>query len=274
MGGSASEGCMRVVAVISVKGGVGKTTSAVNLAYLASRSGKRTLLIDLDPQGAASYLLRVGGADVESPADGKAHTTDIPQLDVLAAPPGWAVSGDGLDASLPDPFWLRSTVEAVRDWYDEIVLDCPPGTSELTHGIVDVADALLVPVIPNPLSLRTLDALADLLVEHDGEVPPMFPFFTLVDRRRKVHRSIVEHLQLNRSETLSAPVPYSADVEKMSVVRAPLARFAPNHPATEAYAAIWAELDIRLRDHPRGASRPATYRRAEAFDTLRPQAAS
>jgi|CXWL01.1.fsa_nt_gi cellulose biosynthesis protein BcsQ len=265
---------MRVVAVISVKGGVGKTTSAVNLAYLAARAEKRTLLLDLDPQGAASFLLRVGGADVESPADGKAHTTQIPHLDVLAAPPGWAVSGDGLDASLPDPFWLRATLDAVRDWYDEVVLDCPPGTSELTEGIIGVADALLVPVIPNPLSLRTLDVLADLLSGQDGPVPPMFPFFTLVDRRRKVHRSIIEHLQLTRSETMSAPVPYSADVEKMAVLRSPLARFAPKHPATQAYEAIWAELEVRMQGRPRGAGRGAdAYARAEAFDSLRPQAA-
>lgn len=274
VGVPAPKGRMRVVAVISVKGGVGKTTSAVNLAYLAARAGARTLLLDLDPQGAASYLLRVGGAEVASPADGRAHTTDIAHLDVLAAPPGWAVSGDGLDASLPDPFWLRTTLDAVEDWYDEVVLDCPPGTSELTQGIIAVADALLVPVIPNPLSLRTLDALADLVAECEGPPPPMFPFFTLVDRRRKVHRSIVEHLQLNRSETLSAPVPYSADVEKMSVVRSPIARFAPTHAATRAYEAIWSELEIRLASGAAGGRDTGGRQRAEAFDTLRPQAAS
>lgn len=256
---------MRVVAIVSVKGGVGKTTSAVNLAFLAARGGARTLLVDLDPQGAASFLLRVGGADVESPADGRAHTTDVARLDVLAAPPGWAVAGDGLDAPVPDaprsdahvpdPFWLRATLDAVGDWYDEIVLDCPPGTSGLLHGIVAVADALLVPVIPNPLSLRTLDVLAEALAGHDGPVPPMYPFFTLVDRRRKVHRSIVELLQLHRSETLSAPVPYSADVERMAVVRNPIARFAPRHPATLAYESIWTELEVRLGDRacPRAA---------------------
>src|SRR3954469_18868194 len=99
---------MRVLGIAAVKGGVGKTTAAVNLSYLAAREGARTLLVDLDPQGAASFLLRVRGAQTDSPADGLARPTDIPRLDVLPAPAGWMVATDGLDGSLPDPYWLAS----------------------------------------------------------------------------------------------------------------------------------------------------------------------
>ena len=241
---------MRVLAVAAVKGGVGKTTTAVNLAYLAANSGQRTLIIDLDPQGAASYLLRVRGAENESPADGQAHPTDIPLLDVLPAPPGWMVAGDGLDASLPDPFWLRTTVDAIRDWYDEIFLDCPPGLSELSDGVISLADALLVPLIPSPLSVRTLETLHDRIVELNCGSPAVLPFFSMVDRRRRLHRDLIESVQLARPETLSAPVPYSADVERMGVVLAPVARFAPNCPAVACYDAIWSEIQIRLRNRP------------------------
>ncbi len=237
---------MRVLAVAAVKGGVGKTTTAVNLAYLSAVSGCRTLIVDLDPQGAASYLLRVRGAENESPADGQAHPTEIPLLDVLPAPAGWMVAGDGLDASLPDPFWLRTTIDAIGDWYDEIILDCPPGLSELSDGVIAMSQALLVPLIPSPLSVRTLESLHDRIESLNCGYPYVLPFFSMVDRRRKLHRDLIERVQLARPETLSAPVPYSADVERMGVVLAPVARFAPNCTAAAAYESMWAEIDIRL----------------------------
>jgi cellulose biosynthesis protein BcsQ len=239
---------MRVLGIAAVKGGVGKTTAAVNLSYIAARDGARTLLVDLDPQGAASYLLRVRGSEHESPADGNAHPSDIPRLDVLPAPPAWMVAGDGLDASLPDPFWLRNTIMAIGDWYDEIILDCPPGLTELTDGIIGLADTLAVPLIPSPLSVRTLDSLLARVRELAGPAPAVHPFFSLADRRRKLHRDLIERMQLERSETLSAPVPYSADVERMGVALAPVVRFAPSCAASQAYESIWAELDLHRRD--------------------------
>jgi chromosome partitioning protein len=238
---------MRVLAIAAVKGGVGKTSAAVNLSYIAARAGARTLLVDLDPQGAASYLLRLRGADTESPADGHAHPTDIARLDVLPAPPGWVVAGEGLDASLPDPFWLRDTLGAIGDWYDEILLDCPPGLSELTDGVIRLADTLAVPLIPSPLSVRTLDSLHARINDLGAGAPAVFPFFSLADRRRKLHRDLIEKVQLARPETLSAPVPYSADVERMGVALAPVVRFAPHCAASRAYESIWAELSLRRR---------------------------
>ncbi|HEY1738065.1 MAG TPA: ParA family protein [Acidimicrobiia bacterium] len=239
---------MRVLGIAAVKGGVGKTTAAVNLSYIAARDGARTLLVDLDPQGAASYILRVRGAEQESPADGNAHPSDIPRLDVLPAPAGWMVAGDGLDASLPDPFWLRSTIAAIGDWYDEIILDCPPGLTELTDGIIGLADTLAVPLIPSPLSVRTLDSLLARVAELPGPPPAVHPFFSLADRRRRLHRDIIERLQLERAETLSAPIPYSADVERMGVALAPVVRFAAHCAASMAYESIWSELNMRRSD--------------------------
>jgi chromosome partitioning protein len=241
---------VRVLGISAVKGGVGKTTAAVNLSYLAARGGARTLLIDLDPQGAAAFILRVSDAQIDNPGDGRARTTEIARLDVLPAPPAWMVAGDGLDASLPDPFWLRNTLDAVGDWYDEVVLDCPPGLSELTDGIIMFADTLAVPLVPSPLSVRTLEALHVRIRELGGRAPAVYPFFSLADRRRRLHRELIESVQLTRPETLSAPVPYSADVERMGVALAPVVKFAPSCAASQAYESIWRELQLRRRDVP------------------------
>lgn len=237
---------MRIIAIAAVKGGVGKTTTAINLAYLAAQSDRRTLVVDLDPQGAASFILRVRGAEHENPADGRAHPTSIPLVDTLAAPAGWMVSGDGLDASLPDPFWLEETLGAIGDWYDDIVLDCPPGLTELTDGVIRLADAIIVPVIPSPLSIRTIEPFEARVRAMGDDAPLLLPCFSMVDRRRRLHRDLVEQVQIERPDTLSAPVPYSADVERMGVVLAPVARFAPSSSAAAAYAAIWAELQVRM----------------------------
>jgi cellulose biosynthesis protein BcsQ len=244
---------MRVLAIAAVKGGVGKTTAAVNVSYLAARAGARTLLVDLDPQGAASFLLRVRGAQTDSPADGLARATEIARLDVLPAPPGWVVASEGLDASLPDPFWLANMLDAVADWYDEIVLDCPPGLTELTDGVIALADTVAVPLVPSPLSVRTLDSMAARIALLRERPPAVHPFFNLADRRRRLHREVIESVQLARPETLSAPVPYSADVERMGVALAPVLCFAPRCAASQAFEAIWSELELRRNSTP---SRP------------------
>lgn len=256
---------MRVLAIAAVKGGVGKTTAAVNLSAIAARNGARVLLVDLDPQGAASYLLRVTGSHTESPADGRARGTDLDRLDVLPAPPGWIVAGDPRDASLPDPRWLRGTLDAIGDWYDEVILDCPPGLTDLTDGVLTLADTVAVPLIPSPLSVRTLDSLQARVLaagRHRRVRPPaVYPFFSLADRRRRLHRELIESVQLTRPETLSAPVPYSADVERMGVALAPVVTFAPTCTASLAFEAIWQELELRRRDDARRGRRTTRPRR-------------
>ncbi len=246
---------MRVLAIAAVKGGVGKTTAAVNLSYLAAGRGARTLLVDLDPQGAASFLLRVRGAQTDSPADGLARPTEIARLDVLPAPPGWVVASDGLDASLPDPFWLANMLDAVADWYDDVILDCPPGLTELTDGVIALADTVAIPLVPSPLSVRTLDSMTARIGALRERPPAVHPFFNLADRRRRLHRDVIEAVQLARPETLSAPVPYSADVERMGVALAPVLRFAPRCAASQAFEAIWAELELRRPHAPTRAAR-------------------
>jgi cellulose biosynthesis protein BcsQ len=226
---------------MSVKGGVGKTTAAVNLAHLAAARGARVLVWDLDPQGASTYLLRVddvahGGRHAGAP---EVSITDHERLDVVHAPDFFAPSKDAGAA-------LESAFVDLAPWYDVVVFDCAAGLDPSSGTVAGLADAVLVPLLPTPLAVRTLVHVDRLVARHGGDAPVM-PFFSMVDRRRRLHRDTIEALQLERITTLSAQIVDTAVVERMAVHRRPVVVDAPDSAVAHAYRALWSELEVRLR---------------------------
>ena len=171
-------GGVKVVATYSIKGGVGKTSAAVNLGALAAATGLRTLIWDLDPQGAASFLFRVkpkvkGGrqALVRGRRDPPTciKGTDVEGLDLLPAD----FSYRHLDiAARPAQAAARARSARVLDPldgdYDLAILDCPPSISLVSESVFTAADLLLVPLVPSTLSVRTLRAAAAFLAASAG----------------------------------------------------------------------------------------------------------
>lgn len=238
---------MKVVAVYNSKGGVGKTTAAVNLAWLAS-ADRRTLLWDLDPQAAATWLLKVkpkvkGGAGrlVQGKTDAAdlVKQTDRPRLDVLPGDASYRNLDLALDDTKDPTRRLARVLEGVRKSYDVVVLDCPPSTSLVSEGVLRASDVLVVPLVPTPLSLRTFDQLQDLLAETGGKGPEVLAFFSMVDRRKTLHRMTVQTVPTERKQVTGICVPAASVVEQMSVRREPVVAFAPASPAAQAYAELW-----------------------------------
>jgi chromosome partitioning protein len=240
---------MAVVAVYSLKGGVGKTTLAVNLAWSAAiQSSRRTLLWDLDPQSAASFLL---GSDDKAKGSARAvfakdvaartlvRATDTERLSLLAADTSLR-SLDQLLFSLGKRKRLAKLLEDMRKAYDRVILDCPPGLTETSEQVMRAADVIIVPVIPSPLSQRALsEVVAHLDREHKGH-GPVLPVFSMVDRRRGLHR-----------EALAAypewpVIPMASVVEQMAVQRAPVGAYAHKSQAGEAFDALWRGIEKRL----------------------------
>ena len=162
---------MRVFATYNIKGGVGKTSTAVNLSYLAARAGARTLLWDLDPQAAATYMFRVkprvkgGGRALvrgSRPLDDAIKATDFDNLDLLPADLSYRYLDLWLDSQRRPTKRLRLLLETMQDEYDLVVMDCAPSVSLISENIVRAADLVLAPVQPSPLAMRTLDQLARL----------------------------------------------------------------------------------------------------------------
>jgi len=246
---------MKILAAYNIKGGVGKTAAAVNLSYLAAQEGARTLVWDLDPQGAATYYFRVrqkvkGGTrkllKKNSDLAARIRGTDFPQLDLL--PSDFSYRNMDLVLGEAKKPWrrLRRLLEPLAEEYDYVFLDCPPSVSLVSEAVFGAADALLVPIIPTPLSLRTLDQVFAFREENGFEEVAVLPFFSLVDRRKKLHRQILEELPAGRPELLVSRIPYASDVEQMGVQREPLPRYSPRSPAAAAYAALWREIQARL----------------------------
>ncbi|HEX4655199.1 MAG TPA: ParA family protein [Mycobacteriales bacterium] len=244
-----------VVACYALKGGVGKTAAAVNLAWLAARDGHRTLLWDLDPQAAATFLLR-SKAKVKGGTrkllQGKSDVRDVVKetlYDGLELLPAEALY-DSADLDLGETKRSDERVERVlrplADSYDLIILDCPPGLSLLSTNIVNAARLLLVPLVPSPLSLRTLDHVVELAAGVEPPNPQVMAFFSMVDSRRPLHRDVTALVQGKYADVATATVPASAVVERMGQRRAPVEVFAPHSPAAAAFHALWMELAARL----------------------------
>ena len=121
------------------------------------------------------------------------------------------------------------------------VIDASFGSS---FGLQDLG-VLLVPLIPTVLSLRTLDQLTDFLASFDGQRPRVLAFFSMIDRRKRLHREIAERLPAERDDVAAAVIPSLTQIERMSVERAPVAAFAPHSRAAQCYQALWAEVRAR-----------------------------
>lgn len=237
---------MKVVAVYSTKGGVGKTTTAVNLAWEASKHF-RVLLWDLDPQGAASYLLEVkakskGGIDAlvsGKVAAGKAvRASAYPRLDVLPADDSYRDLDLVLDAAKKSVGRVAKLLDTLTDDYDVVILDCPPGASLVAENALRAADVVVLPLVPSPLSLRSLDQVR-AVVKDATPSPTILAFLSMVDRRKTSHRTAVADLPAGRREVSDIVVPASVVVERMGGERAPLGVFAPSTDAARAFGALW-----------------------------------
>ena len=227
---------MRVLATYNIKGGVGKTSAAVNLAYLSAQQGNRTLLWDLDPQGAATFLFRIGprvrgGVKAlvkgRTPLDALIKGTDFNNLDLLPA-----------DLSYRR---IAQLVKPLASSFDVLILDCPPGMSLVSEGVLRAADTLLVPLVPATLSMRTFEQLTDFVNKARQPHPRILAFFSMVDARKRLHRETVATVGSQRSDIAQAVVPAASIVEQMGPRRLPVAVLSPTSAATAAYEHLWRE---------------------------------
>lgn len=251
-----------VLATYNIKGGVGKTSAAVNLAYLAARSGAPSLLWDLDPQAASTYLFRIrpevrGGGrrlvGLQSDVDGLIRGTDHRGLDLLPADFSYRHMDLALDSFKHPTRRLARVLDPLREQYSYIFLDCPPSISLVSESVFEAADALLVPIIPATLSSRTFEQLEDIV----NSGPQVLGFFSMVDVNKALHRQVMGQLRTAfPAAMLGAAIPAAEEIEWMGVERTVVAEIAPGSLAALAYEALWLDVGRRLRDFSPNTLRP------------------
>ena len=246
---------MKSIALYSIKGGVGKTATCVNLSHLAATTRGATLLCDLDPQGSSTYYYRIkpkpkynsrkflkGGKKLDKAIRG----TDFDNLDLLPAD----FSYRNLDIQLNDRpqsrSHLRRLMGQLDDQYDTIFLDCPPNITLVSENIFEAADAILVPMIPTTLSLLTYGKLIDFFEDKTLDKNKLHPFFSMVEPRKQMHRQTIREIIDSGINALNTQIPYSAEVEKMGFYRAPLTHCRPASNAAVAFSKLWKEIESEI----------------------------
>ena len=252
---------MKIVACYSNKGGVGKTAASVNLAYAFAEAGSRVLLCDLDPQGASSFYFRVKPSQKlnneaffeEAKQVAKAiRASDYDTLDILPANMTFRDFDVFLSQMKNSQSRLKKALKAVGGDYDIIVLDCPPNISMLSENVLQASDLIVVPVIPTTLSERTFEQLLEF-VEGQEQIKvskkKIAAFFSMVQRQKILHGETMARMrEAYPKRILQAVLPFSTDVERMGVNRAPVLEFASDRPSAKAYRKIFAEIQTRLTE--------------------------
>ncbi|MBN2231750.1 MAG: ParA family protein [Deltaproteobacteria bacterium] len=248
---------MIVIALYNIKGGVGKTAAAVNLAFEAARDGKKTLLVDLDPQGSASYYFRVRPAkklkgkqlvSADDKLEAAIRGTDYPHLDLLPATFSFRKLDQLLDGAKHSKTRLGHTLAAFGGDYHYVILDCPPNITLASENVFNAADWIVVPTIPTTLSLRTWEQLNRFFADKRLPEGKLRPFLSMAETRKRMHREVLDELPETEPRLLPTVIPYLADIEQMGEYRAPVAAARPHSRGGRAYRQLWRDIEAVMAE--------------------------
>ena len=241
---------MITVALYNLKGGVGKTASCVNFAYLAAGDGFKTLLWDIDPQGSTTYYYKIKPKDIQgikkllskdANVEAAIMSTNYENLEIIPADASAKSFDILLEEMRGNKNRIKGMLKQFGNDYDFVFIDCPPGLNALSENIFQASDVVLMPIIPTTLSVRTYNMVKDYFKEKDLDSSKLMCFFTLVDLRKNMHNEVMDQLFKDK-KFFQNYIPYLSDVEKMGIFRQPIEEFARSSYAARCYHELWTEI--------------------------------
>jgi chromosome partitioning protein len=243
-----------VIALANQKGGVGKTTTAINLGAALARHGRRVLIFDFDPQANSSAGLgvRTEGESTYDVVLGSAHakdvvaSTSVEGLMIVPATPSLAGAEVELVPMMAREFRLKRALEDVRKDYDYVLIDCPPSLGLLTVNALTAADEVIVPVQCEYLALEGLGQLTatlDLVRRNlNSQLRLRGLVLTMFDGRTNLSQQVADEVRAHFSNTFRTIIPRSVRVSEAPSHGLPIAQYDPSSRATRAYDELAEEL--------------------------------
>ncbi|MFY7901101.1 MAG: ParA family protein [Chitinophagaceae bacterium] len=241
---------MVTIAFYNLKGGVGKTASSINLAYLAAAGGLKTLLWDVDPQGSSSFFL---GASSSAKNEAKKLINNEIDLESTIQPSAYEnlfvipsdLSARNADVLLNDLKQSKkrfaSLLSPLKKQFDLIIIDSPPGISLVHDNIFNASDWVIMPNIPTTLSIRSYETVTAYFEENKLDITKIKCFFSMVDHRKNLHHETMASFYKDKV-FFKNYIPYLSDVEKMGIHEAPLETYASGSYAAQCYKELWKEI--------------------------------
>jgi chromosome partitioning protein len=255
-----THGPARIIAMCNQKGGVGKTTTSINMSAALAEYGRKVLLIDFDPQGALSAGLGINAHDATTiydlmldrtidPHTAIAHTNN-PNLDVIPANIELSAAEMKLVNEIAREQILARILKQVADDYDAIIIDCQPSLGLLTVNALTAAHGVMIPLATEFFALRGVAILEDIInkvkeglnpaLQLDGILP------TMVDARTLHSREVLERLREAFGDKLfKTVIPRTVKFPDATVSQSPITEFAPTSEAAEVYRTVAKELVAR-----------------------------
>ena len=252
-----THGPARVIAMCNQKGGVGKTTSSINIGGALSQYGRRVLIVDFDPQGAATVGLGINANAVEDTVytalfnprmdvHSVIHHTDFENLDIMPANIDLSAAEVQLVTEVGREQVLAGVLRQVKDEYDVIIIDCQPSLGLLTVNALTAADGVIIPVAAEFFALRGVALLMQSIEKVQSRINPSLEVYgvlvTMYTRTLHCEEVLQRIYEAFQGKVFHSVISRSIKLPDSTVAAAPITIYAPKHKTAKEYREVAREL--------------------------------